>query len=246
VQLVLLTDVTFTELNKIQSGAGTPEDKQRAMAVLLTQLMVTSGLTALSVQGARSARALAGQPLEVIEQNGVKVLRVVGEDTRAPAGESQTVAKGSEKGTTFETPTSTETKTTGSVTNRAPVTEPPWNEGDPLPKSSEAIIDRAKFEKYSMAPTNKENGGKAIAFKTIGYDVDAEVGRQTGASDIIGQLKSQLGATPAIKGKSTGFGQRFEVRVQIKGPSGDGTLVTVWQIESGRPRMITNWLEVHI
>src|SRR5512140_3613215 len=29
VQLVALTDVTFTELNKIQSGAGTPEDKQR-------------------------------------------------------------------------------------------------------------------------------------------------------------------------------------------------------------------------
>jgi hypothetical protein len=42
VQLVALTNITFTELNKIQSGAGTAEDKQRAMAVLLTQLIVTS------------------------------------------------------------------------------------------------------------------------------------------------------------------------------------------------------------
>jgi hypothetical protein len=83
VQLVALSDITFTELNKIQNGAGTPEDKQRAMAVLLTQLIVVSGLTARSVQGAWNVRALAGKPLEVVDQNGVKVLRVVGEDTSA-------------------------------------------------------------------------------------------------------------------------------------------------------------------
>jgi hypothetical protein len=85
VQLVALTELTFTELNKIQRGAGTPEDQQRAMAVLLTQLAVASGLTALSVQGARNIRAMAGKPLEVVEQNGVNVLRVVGEPTPEPA-----------------------------------------------------------------------------------------------------------------------------------------------------------------
>jgi hypothetical protein len=83
VQLVALSDITLVEFHKIQSGAGTPEDKQRAMAVLLTQLIVVSSLTALSVQGARSSRALAGQQLEVVDQNGAKVLRVVGEDTRS-------------------------------------------------------------------------------------------------------------------------------------------------------------------
>ena len=90
VQLVALTDITFTELNKIQNGAGTPEDKQRAMAVLLTQFIVVSGLTALSVQGARNARALAGKQLELVDQNGVKVLRVAGENTSA-SGESKTL-----------------------------------------------------------------------------------------------------------------------------------------------------------
>jgi hypothetical protein len=120
-----------------------------------------------------------------------------------------------------------------------------WKESDPLPHSDNAIIDKAKFEKYSMDPSNKGNGGKASAFKQIGYDIETEAGRQAGASDVVTQLKNQLKSTAAIKGKETGFGQRFEVRVQVKGPSGQGTLVTVWQLERGEPRLITNWLEVH-
>jgi hypothetical protein len=120
-----------------------------------------------------------------------------------------------------------------------------WKEGDPLPNSDNAIIDKAKFEKYSMDPTNKGNGGKAGAFKQIGYDVETEAGRRAGANDVATQLRDQLKSTAAVKGKETGFGQRFEVRVRIKGPSGEGALVTVWQLERGEPRMITNWLEVH-
>ena len=79
-----LTDVTLAELDKVQKGAGTPEDKQRAMAVLLTQLIVVGGLTALSVQGARNARAVLGQQLEVVErQAGVGGQLVA---LRTPAG----------------------------------------------------------------------------------------------------------------------------------------------------------------
>jgi hypothetical protein len=85
VQMVALTDITVEELNRIQGGAGSPQDKQRAMAVLLTQLIVAGGLTALSVQGARNTRALSGQQLEIVEQNGVPVLRIVGDQTPAPA-----------------------------------------------------------------------------------------------------------------------------------------------------------------
>lgn len=96
-----------------------------------------------------------------------------------------------------------------------------------------------------MDLNNKGNGGKAVAFKQIGYSIDTETGRQASTTDVIDQLKSQLATTPARKGRSTGFGDRFEVRVHIKGPSGNGTLVTVWQIERGDPRLITNWLEVH-
>jgi hypothetical protein len=85
VQLVALTDITLTEMSKIQNNpAGSAEDKQRAISVLLTQLIVTGGLTALSVQGARNMRALSGKPLELIDQNGVKILRVAGESAPEP------------------------------------------------------------------------------------------------------------------------------------------------------------------
>ncbi|HEX3757619.1 MAG TPA: hypothetical protein VHW23_02895, partial [Kofleriaceae bacterium] len=92
VQLVALTDITVVELDKIQNGAGSAEDKQRAIAVLLTQLVVTGGLTALSVQGARSVRALSGRPLEIVDRNGVKVLGIAGDEAPAPVGASKTAA----------------------------------------------------------------------------------------------------------------------------------------------------------
>lgn len=79
VQALALTDITVTELTKIQRGTGSPEDKQRAIAVLLTQLLLTSGLTALSVRGARDARMLAGKPLEIAEDGGALILRVAGD-----------------------------------------------------------------------------------------------------------------------------------------------------------------------
>lgn len=79
VQLVALTDSTLAELAHIQHGPGKDNDKQRAMSILLAQLMVAGGLTALSVQGARSARALVGRQLEVVNSNGTSILRIADE-----------------------------------------------------------------------------------------------------------------------------------------------------------------------
>jgi hypothetical protein len=50
------------------------------------------------VHGARSTRALAGQPLELVEQSGVKVLRVVGDDAPASIGGSRLPAVGHDAG----------------------------------------------------------------------------------------------------------------------------------------------------
>ncbi|PJK21503.1 adhesin [Mycobacterium goodii] len=95
-----------------------------------------------------------------------------------------------------------------------------------------------------MDPSNVNNGGKWQAWQQIGYDVDSEVGRQSAASDVVTQIQSQLGSTPAEALPATKWGDRFQVNVPISGPSGDGTLVTVWQVENGVPRMITNFLKV--
>ena len=96
VQLVALTSITVDEMTRIQNNpAGSPEDKQRAIAVLLTQLAVTGALTVLSVRGARSARGLSGQPLELVDQSaGPPVLRVTGEHTPAPVAHPEQPATG--------------------------------------------------------------------------------------------------------------------------------------------------------
>lgn len=98
VQMVAFTQVTLDELNKIKSGTGSPEDNHRAMAVLLTQLIVTGGLTALSVQGARNVRALAGKPLEIVDQSGLKVLRVAGDSSPEPVANGGSSTKGPDHG----------------------------------------------------------------------------------------------------------------------------------------------------
>ncbi|MGV0809896.1 DUF6883 domain-containing protein [Mycolicibacterium setense] len=116
--------------------------------------------------------------------------------------------------------------------------------GDALANASDAVIDPRKFESYSMDPSNVNNGGKWQAWQQIGYDVDTEVGRQSAASHVVAQIQSQLGSTPAEALPATQWGDRFQVNVPISGPSGDGTLVTVWQVENGVPRMITNFLKV--
>lgn len=41
IQLVAMTDVAFADLEKIRKGGGSREDQQRAMAVLVTQLVIT-------------------------------------------------------------------------------------------------------------------------------------------------------------------------------------------------------------
>jgi hypothetical protein len=158
VQLVALTDITFTELNKIQNGAGTPEDKQRAMAVLLTQLIVASGLTALSVQGARNIRAMAGRPLEVVDQNGVKVLRVVGEPTPEPVGAPKTAAADTQSPSSGTAPKPTEHADHGSATDtHGPASGTGSEAGTPSVRSQEAQhSDKAPKTKE---PTPKSEGG---------------------------------------------------------------------------------------
>ena len=78
VQLIALSKETVDQLDVI-NRTGTSDDQQRAASVLIAQLMVTTGLTALSVHGARNLHVPHGPPLELVEQNGVKMLRVLGE-----------------------------------------------------------------------------------------------------------------------------------------------------------------------
>ncbi|MCP4107870.1 MAG: hypothetical protein GY749_20390 [Desulfobacteraceae bacterium] len=115
-----------------------------------------------------------------------------------------------------------------------------------LPNFEKAEIDHEKFYHYSMDPGNISNQNKWMAFEEIGYQVWHEEIRRYEAQDVIDQLKKCLHSAPAIPGKMSTYGQRYNVSVKITGPNGKtGTLVTIWQIENNIPRLITNWLEAH-
>jgi hypothetical protein len=122
-----------------------------------------------------------------------------------------------------------------------------WQAGDPLPNAHSVEIATEKFERYSMDPSNLGNEGKWKAFEALGYDVQTDAGRASGAEDVISQLNSQLASAPANADRDTAFGPRFHVETMVTGPNGKSArLVTIWQIDQGAsaPRMITNWLEV--
>ena len=145
----------------------------------------------------------------------------------------------------------------GSEPHQEPPTEPEegkqnkdklgeWRSGDPLPRVKYAHIDPAKFESYSMDPTNANNQGKWKAFEEIGYDLEGESVRHQGVEDVIAQVRKGLPNSPAIESKASPYGLRYRVEVELRGPNGKtGILVTTWQVDEGTdaPRMITNWLK---
>jgi len=118
-------------------------------------------------------------------------------------------------------------------------------ESGPLANASKAVIDPRKFAEYSMDPANPSNNGKWQAWQQIGFDVNSAADRSAATQNVIEQIRAQLPNAPATVGKLTNFGQRFEVDTIINGPSGQGTLKMVYQMEDGVPRLVTNWLEVH-
>jgi hypothetical protein len=125
---------------------------------------------------------------------------------------------------------------------------PDWKPGNPLPEAQNAQIDSKKFDEYSMNPDNPQNGGKGKAFEQIGYDVHTPQGRSTGAQNLIEQLRLSLQSAPANQGRTSTYGPRFVVHIEVAGPNGKkGTLVTVWQVDEGKsfPRLITNLIKVN-
>lgn len=102
-----------------------------------------------------------------------------------------------------------------------------WSSGDLLPNVQEVEIDPQKFADYSMNPDNPRNRGKWKAFAALGYNVESVEGRKIGAEDIIRQVRKGVIDTPATESQASIYGQRFQVRVRIRGFNGrEGTLAT--------------------
>jgi hypothetical protein len=104
-----------------------------------------------------------------------------------------------------------------------------------LPEADRAIIDVAKVRDYLLSPEHPVGRFKATFFASVGYvRRDWERLRQ--------ELVSVAVAGDATPGQPSAFGEKYEVRGSIMGPTGRRfAVVTVWIVLRGEsvPRFVT-------
>jgi hypothetical protein len=104
-----------------------------------------------------------------------------------------------------------------------------------LPGADQAILDDAKVRDYLLSREHPIGRFKASFFGTLGYTRDHWHRLQ---QDLL-----QVGRSgSATEGQRSSFGQKYEVRGILEGPSGGrADIVTVWIVLNGEdsPRFVT-------
>lgn len=103
-----------------------------------------------------------------------------------------------------------------------------------LPNADQAIIPPEKLRDYLLSSSHPIGKFKAVFFKKIGYHEDSWQQLETAIRLLLTQ--------EAHEGKQTNFGQKYEIKGKIVGPSGKSAdIVTVWIIlnDEVMPRFIT-------
>jgi hypothetical protein len=139
--------------------------------------------------------------------------------------DSERVARGREK---LEMMNSVDSKTKKDIINVG---------GDAvniLPRAEKAVIPIEKLTKYALDPDGDRN--KAVAFElALGYNID-------NVDKLISQIKENLSNYPAVMKGNKGFGEIYEVKMDIIGENGKkANVLTGWidDIENGEVRLIT-------
>jgi hypothetical protein len=104
-----------------------------------------------------------------------------------------------------------------------------------LPAAEMAIIDSAKIRDYLLSTEHPVGRGKATFFNSLGYS-RANWGR------LLLDIRRIAEAYEATFGQPSAFGQKYEVRGTLVGPSGRrARIVTAWIVLAGEnaPRFIT-------
>lgn len=104
-----------------------------------------------------------------------------------------------------------------------------------LPNAERAVIDPAKLHAYLLSRTHPLGRLKATFFFGLGYS--SEDWRRLDAD-----LRSQHLFRDAIPRESTRYGQKWEIRAPLVGPSGNpAEVVSVWVIlvNEDFPRFVT-------
>jgi hypothetical protein len=104
-----------------------------------------------------------------------------------------------------------------------------------LPGAERAVVDPAKVRDYLLSESHPVGRFKAAFFLALGYSAAAWQGL---AADIRRHaMENEASAT-----KASPYGQKYEVRGTLIGPTGQGaTLVVVWIVLRGEdfPRFVT-------
>lgn len=107
-----------------------------------------------------------------------------------------------------------------------------------LPEYENAILKKEKFTEYTLNPNKDPN--KARAFKeALGYDL-------SNYQDLIESIRKELPKCEAVLKGDVGFGQRYEVRMRLKGPNGKtANVLTAWikDKKNGELRLITVYVD---
>jgi hypothetical protein len=104
-----------------------------------------------------------------------------------------------------------------------------------LPAAERAYVDPAKVRDYLLSPVHPQGRFKADFFRRLGYT-------RPKWPRLHRDLKDAATHEGAIPAALTVFGQLFELRVMLRGPSGRAArIVTIWIIrrEEDFPRFVT-------
>jgi hypothetical protein len=104
-----------------------------------------------------------------------------------------------------------------------------------LPGADRAVIDPSKLQDYLLSTSHPVGRFKARFFSGLGYTSEDW---QRLESD----LRNLVSSEDAVPGQESPYGQKYEVRGPLTGPSGaTSEIVTVWIVLAGgdAPRFIT-------
>lgn len=103
-----------------------------------------------------------------------------------------------------------------------------------LPRYEEAVILIEKFTQYSLNPDRDKD--KSIAFELVlGYNMD-------NVDKLIDNIKANLSNFPAKNKGNIGYGNRYEVVMDLKGENGKtASVLTGWidDVSNGEMRLTT-------
>jgi hypothetical protein len=104
-----------------------------------------------------------------------------------------------------------------------------------LPNPERTVVDEAKVRDYLLSPSHPVGRFKAAFFWALGFSADDW--------RLLSDALLAIGHSgEANEGQASPFGQKFEIRATLTGPSGrQATVVTVWMVPNGRnfPHFVT-------